>query len=179
MCFVDENKKRVNQWLNVNRLQLPLRSTTANSINSISKDDENVKYSLKDSEGNALTEEQQKFFADSKVRDEDGRLIPVYHGSNAEFTVFDRNRKGKGNDQYGAGFYFGTNTEISDMYGSNTYKSYLNITNPIKVHQAKYDGNNWFDIKITQQKTLISGIQRRNVLIKTKLRQIQLQFLIC
>lgn len=30
-----DNKKRVNQWLNVNKLQLPLRSTTDNSTNNI------------------------------------------------------------------------------------------------------------------------------------------------
>ena len=38
---------------------------------------DNVKKSLKDSEGNILSEEQQKFFADSKVRDEDGILTEI------------------------------------------------------------------------------------------------------
>ena len=43
-----------------------------------------------DSEGNNLSAEQQEFFKDSKVRDEQGRLIPMYHGTNTpNFTVFD------------------------------------------------------------------------------------------
>ncbi len=37
-----------------------------------------------DSEGNELTNEQQEYFKDSKVRDEDGNLLVVYHGSNVK-----------------------------------------------------------------------------------------------
>ena len=46
------------------------------------------KFSLKDSEGNILTHEQQEYFKDSNVRDENGNLLAVYHGTNATFTVF-------------------------------------------------------------------------------------------
>ena len=49
-----------------------------------------VKLSDRDSDGNSLTAEQSAFFAHSKVRDEQGRLIPMYHGTNTpNFTVFD------------------------------------------------------------------------------------------
>lgn len=48
VLYIDNNKNRVRQWLNVNRLQLPLRSSTANSNNSISNSNENVKFSLKE-----------------------------------------------------------------------------------------------------------------------------------
>ena len=68
-------------------------------------EDVDIRYSLKDSEGNALTEEQQKFFADSKVRDEDGRLIPVYHGTFDDFTIFDIDKTSNINI-YGKGHYF-------------------------------------------------------------------------
>lgn len=57
-------------------------------ITDIEKQD--VKFSQTDSEGNQLSEGQQEFFKDSKVRDEQGRLIPMYHGTNSpDFTVFD------------------------------------------------------------------------------------------
>ena len=47
-------------------------------------------YSDRDSDGNHLTKQQQEFFKDSKVRDENGNLIPMYHGTNnPDFTVFD------------------------------------------------------------------------------------------
>ncbi|MBO4342660.1 MAG: hypothetical protein J5870_06170, partial [Clostridia bacterium] len=44
----------------------------------------------RDADGNILTEGQQTFFADSKIRNEEGNLIPVYHGTDANFSVFDR-----------------------------------------------------------------------------------------
>ena len=51
-----------------------------------------VKYSKKDSTGRSLTDAQIKYFADSKIRDEDGNLLVVYHGTDADFTVFDRTK---------------------------------------------------------------------------------------
>lgn len=38
-------------------------------------------YSDRDSEGNSLTKEQIEFFKDSKLRDEDGNLMPIYRGT--------------------------------------------------------------------------------------------------
>ena len=75
-----------------------------------------VRYSLReDSAGKKLTEAQAEFFKGSKVRDEKGRLLEVYHGTNAEFTVFDKSKIGKNfSDSYG-GFYF-TNKESSARY---------------------------------------------------------------
>ena len=51
----------------------------------------NKKYSLsKDSDGKQLTKEQQEYFKDSKMRDADGNLKIMYHGSqNGGFHVFD------------------------------------------------------------------------------------------
>ena len=51
-----------------------------------------VRFSLKDSEGRNLTKAQQEYFKDSKVLDEDGNLLVVYHGTDADFTVFDRTK---------------------------------------------------------------------------------------
>ena len=41
-------------------------------------------FSLSDSDGNQLTEEQSDYFKDSKVRDDNGNLKVMYHGSEAE-----------------------------------------------------------------------------------------------
>ena len=93
-----------------------------------------ARLSDRDSDGNELSEGQQIFFKNSKVRDAEGRLLKVYHGTpNSEFTVFDKNRVGKGNDQYGAGFYFATDKVASSHYGNRVIESYLNIKKPIKV----------------------------------------------
>lgn len=59
---------------------------------AVKKSQEEKSYSLPkvDADGNQLTEEQQEFFKDSKVRDDNGNLIPMYHGTNTpNFTVFD------------------------------------------------------------------------------------------
>jgi len=56
-----------------------------------------VRHSLKDSEGNSLTEAQAEYFKDSKVRDENGNLLVMYRGRNEDFTVFDRKKSKYGN----------------------------------------------------------------------------------
>lgn len=61
----------------------------------------------------------------------------AYHGTpNTEFTVFDKGRVGKGNDQYGAGFYFATNEDAASHYGTRVIDSYLNISKPINIGNA-------------------------------------------
>lgn len=53
--------------------------------------DPDIRYSLSsDSDGKTLSKEQQDYFKDSKVRDENGNLKVMYHGSqDAGFHVFD------------------------------------------------------------------------------------------
>lgn len=82
-----------------------------------------------DSEGNDLTDQQKKFFKDSKIVTEDGNLKVMYHGSPNEFTVFDR-KKAKSSAYFGKGFYFSDSSNQAGVYGNN-YKVYLNIKNPI------------------------------------------------
>ena len=49
-----------------------------------------IRYSLSDSEGKQLTKEQSEYFKDSKMRDDNGNLKVMYHGSqNAGFHVFE------------------------------------------------------------------------------------------
>lgn len=118
------------------------QNNTTRNIKSVRSDSEKpsakVKYSLDiDSEGNKLSEQQQEYFKNSKVRDENGNLQVVYHGSPNDFTVFDKQRVGKGNDQYGSGFYFTTDNKNANGYGRNVFKEYLNITNPFFVDGSK------------------------------------------
>lgn len=103
-----------------------------------------------DSSGNALSNEQREYFKDSKVVDDNGKLRITYHGSPNRFFTFDRGRIGKGNDQFGAGFYFATSEEASRSYGDNVHKTYLNITKPIVINRTA-DGGDLFDVKITQK----------------------------
>lgn len=91
----------------------------------------NTKYSLTaDSDGKSLTKEQQEYFKDSKVRDDNGNLKVMYHGSQESFTVFDK-KKARSSGMYGKGFYFTESKSHAQQYGSQ-YEVYLNITNPIQ-----------------------------------------------
>ena len=80
-----------------------------------------AKYSLSDSDGNQLTEEQQDYFKDSVVRDENGNLIPLYHGTqNGGFTVF-----GKTNDY---GYFF-----TDDIKTANSYSGSFEVLDTKKI----------------------------------------------
>ena len=98
----------------------------------VTKDSNDVKYSL--------SAEQQEFFKDSKVRDEDGNLKVMYHGtSKGGHTVFDtfgESRFGL----FGAGTYFTDSKNIAESYtdkgkGNNpqVYEAFLNIKNPMDM----------------------------------------------
>ena len=92
--------------------------------------DPDIRYSLSDSNGRELSKEQSEYFKDSKVRDKNGSLQVMYHGSPESFTVFDK-KKAKSSGLYGKGFYFTNSDAHAKQYG-NTYEVYLNITNPLQ-----------------------------------------------
>lgn len=97
-----------------------------------------ARYSLPvtmDSEGRKLSKEQQKYFKDSKIRDAQGNLLKVYHGSMADFTVFDIGEARDSEDI--EAFFFSPVSEEAEGYG-NTRAFYLNITNPADFDTA-YD----------------------------------------
>lgn len=105
------------------------------------KEDSEIKFSLKDSKGNALNRKQAEYFEDSKVRDKDGNLLVMYHGTpNAGFTVFR------------TGAYFSEDKNYADKYqgqgasslgykktadSPDTYAVYLNITKPFDTRNKK------------------------------------------
>ena len=98
-------------------------------------------YSDRDSVGNTLTKEQQEFFKDSKVRDENGNLLVMYHGTpNATFTKFR------------SGTYFTEHKWYADNYQNqgasslsykktadnpDTYAVYLDIKKPFDTRNKK------------------------------------------
>ena len=99
------------------------------------------KFSDRDSDGNTLSQAQQEYFKDSKVRDEQGRLLAMYHGTpNGGFTKFR------------SGTYFTQNPGYADVYqnpGASsisakrsadapmTYKVYLDIQKPFDTRNAR------------------------------------------
>lgn len=84
-----------------------------------------------------LSPAQEEYFKDSKIRDENGNLKTVYHGTNSEFDQFSplagsssstRNRWGEGN-------YLAYDKDMANDYGVNLKEMYANITSPISNKQ--------------------------------------------
>lgn len=201
ILYIDKNKSRLSDWLNVNRLQLPLRSRSESALNEASTDrtaesatrrdnasvrnqhisplsdvqapnptsktvgsmnavsdnsihqksenvkgkskiGENTRFELPDTRYTELAkapEKNQKQLSEMvrEAAEAAGYTKHAYHGTpNTEFTVFDKGRIGKGNDQYGAGFYFATNEDDASHYGTRVIDSYLNISKPINIGDA-------------------------------------------
>lgn len=101
-----------------------------------------------DSIGNTLSEGQSSFFKNSKVRDSGGKLMPVYHGTKDDFTVFKHGHQNKYDSGYlGDGFYFTDSQNSAKEYadwkhgdGNNahTMEVYLNITNPLIIENKQW-----------------------------------------
>lgn len=78
-----------------------------------------VKYSLSDSDGRQLSKEQQEYFKNSKMRDADGNLKVMYHGTqDGGFHVFDPHRSDDG-----ASFFFVDRNTVATSY-SGTSETY-------------------------------------------------------
>lgn len=71
----------------------------------------------------------------SKVVDENGEPLVVYHNSNADINIFDKNKIGTNGSSegglFGEGFYFSTNKDYNNIFGNKEYAVFLNIKNPI------------------------------------------------
>lgn len=93
-----------------------------------------------DSKGRQLTPEQQEYFKDSKVRDEEGRLLTVYHGTKqGGFTVFNKNLN-----------YYTNNKDMADSYSpkGDMYEGYLDIKKPFVIDA---NGDKWSGIAIDKE----------------------------
>ncbi len=95
------------------------------------------------SEGNRIAKSEKalrafyEWFGDSKVVDDQGRPLVVYHGTNAEFDTFENQKVG----DYGKGFYFVDSKLKANEYaikrgGNITMPMYLSIKNPFKARSS-------------------------------------------
>lgn len=76
----------------------------------------------------------QKWFADSKVVDAEGKPLVVYHGSPNDFTVFSYKFNNSNGQADGRGFYFTDNRSYAEGYqsdGGKLFEVYLSLQNPL------------------------------------------------
>lgn len=109
-----------------------------------------IRYSLptQDSDGNILTDGQMEYFKNSQARDEQGRLVPVYHTTNkGGFTIFDPERS----DDHRS-LFFAEDWDTSQTYGNyaNSRFYYFDIDNidDVKKYLDAYSPDRYF---VTQE----------------------------
>lgn len=97
-----------------------------------------------------------KWFGDSKVVDEQGRPLVVYHGTHTIFDTFDKTKlkSGTGENVLGEGFYFTDNLDLAERYAygitkagrglneNNVMSVYLKIENPATSAKTLTEDNN-------------------------------------
>ncbi len=119
------DKNRASNLISDPRVQFPSISEKTGLIHSIFDAGGSVKQkSMEQTE----TRQFKRWFKDSKVVDEDGKPLIVYHGSDADFNAFDMT-KGRANmDIQGA--FFSPWDDDAAGYGGNVRAFYLSIKNP-------------------------------------------------
>lgn len=134
------------------RNQAQSMSEQANGPEKLSVEDEkNDDRDLKeDASGRMLSKEQRVFFEESMARVEEngryrygyGRIVPVYHVTDSDFTVFDKGKLGENTDANVSdelmaatahvGFWFNTQNLVGS-FGSKSGEYYLDIKNMYQV----------------------------------------------
>lgn len=115
--------------------QPSIDSIRQSNANSQEKTSDKVQNSMRDSTGRELTEAQQAYFKDSKVRDADGKLLVMYHQTDGTFTVFDTKHKGAGtgDDETPFGIFLKRTSRNIGVRGEKQMELYADIRNPLRV----------------------------------------------
>lgn len=119
------------------------------------------------------TDAFKEWFKDSKVVDENGKPLVVYHGTSSDINEFKKETIGKNtNLAFGEGFYFTSipenanyyATEINGYKGGNVMPVYLSIKSPLEVTGIKH-----FRTIIKKEKERLSTtvVARDRLLLKT------------
>lgn len=129
-----------NQIKNINNSN----PTTSDDIRYLKKSATTLK-TEKDNLGRSLSKQQQEYFKNSKVRDENGNLLTVYHGTDTKFTVFNYDYLGKNGTANGKGFYLADDINVAKSYsnGKNLIEAYVDIQKPLSIGKTTITENDY------------------------------------
>lgn len=173
--FLVELVKLINQKLNKNNysnndIKIAKKSTPQRINNEeLTKSNDDIRYMKKsgtltqskklqetDNKGRKLSEQQQGYFKNSKVRDNNGNLKVVYHGTDADFTVFNYDYLGKNGTANGKGFYLADDINVAKSYsnGKNLIEAYVDIQKPLSIGKTTMSENDYIKfVKAVNDKT--------------------------
>ena len=187
ILYVEPNKKRTQNWLTVNGLQLPLPSSSYGFINTIvankpsgvnthsmqngqknaQNGKKNTRHSLEvDSQGNELTEAQQRRYKHvaPELRDEDGKIKPFYHGTaraDRVGYVFDPKRATSGPMAY-----FTDDPDIATNYSRDKADTSLAYDSDYDSYETQFQVNGkpvteyWNTLTAAEKKAMTEKIKQ-------------------
>lgn len=120
----------------VNDIKHYLSTGEANRQSDIQK--YRTQYSINtDNQGRQLSKQQQEYFKDSKVRDENGKLLEMYHGTpQDDFFEFDNSFSTNGN-----AFFFTSAKDMAQSYGKDIKQVYIDAKNPLIIDAKGQNGS--------------------------------------
>ena len=186
ILYVEPNKKRTQNWLTVNGLQLPLPSSSYGFVNTIvankpsgvnthsmqnrQKNAQNGKndtrHSLEvDSQGNELTEAQQRRYKHvaPELRDEDGKIKPFYHGTaraDRVGYVFDPKRATSGPMAY-----FTDDPDIATNYSRDKADTSLAYDSDYDSYETQFQVNGK---PVTEYRNTLTAAEKKAMTEKIK-----------
>ena len=187
ILYVEPNKNRTQNWLSVNRLQLPLPSSSYGFVNTIvankpsgvnthsmqngqknaQNGKKNTRHSLEvDSQGNELTEAQQRRYRHvaPELRDEDGKIKPFYHGTaraDRVGYVFDPKRATSGPMAY-----FTDDPDIATNYSRDKADTSLAYDSDYDSYETQFQVNGkpvteyWNTLTAAEKKAMTEKIKQ-------------------
>lgn len=99
----------------------------------------------------------QKWFGDSKVVDEDGKPLVVYHGTTGDITQFDESRRGENTqaESAGMGFFFSDHERTAESY-ANYAATDARVAALLREAEAAEKKQDWaaYDAKVVEYEAL-------------------------
>lgn len=89
---------------------------------------------------NDINPQLKSWFGASKVVDKNGNPLLVYHGTNSNFTIFDRTKTTT--DKSGPskfGFWFTNDLILAELFGKNLMKCYIRIIKPKIISDEQWN----------------------------------------
>lgn len=190
-----ENMNSYFYWKDVkNKFEVAFRQEYQGKNTNVNK-----KYSMQESENNSgsfnlpktdnkgriLSQKQQEFFKDSKIKDKDGNLKTMYHGSNNEFTIFEHGKAYEGTSNANVGYWFTESAEGAKKFadsvwygdtesGSKVYEVYLNMKNP-KIYENIDNALELknIDSEIDKLKATMRKLENKNIAIEINKQELR------
>ena len=147
------NKKEAVSLLQRAGLQLSSGLPQDGFVHSIHDNGSNVKTKF---ENVVETQQFKRWFGDwqknpkkaSKIVNDDGTPMVVYHGTNEDFSIFDTNRTSRTTKRYADGFYFTAEKKVAEKWGKFRAKEkggtpivmecFLDVKNPLIMTAKEY-----------------------------------------